>query len=92
MRRVALAEEEADTCPQCGMLKVWCRDPEHQFAFEADPSTCFASEALARYRNTDAYSKMAEPTQAATQLAARFREGFEPDLKAGLDLSDVEVD
>jgi hypothetical protein len=32
---IALAEEEADTCGQCGMLRIWCSDPANQFAFEA---------------------------------------------------------
>lgn len=73
------------------MLKSWCRDAaNHQFSFRAEASTCWATEALERYRRTDAFQKLAEPTQSATQLAARFREGKHPDLLAGLDLEDAD--
>lgn len=85
---IALEEEERDTCPSCGMPKVWCRDPANQFAFEAFGEQCHVTYVLEAHRgasNDDA-------TQTAIQTGARFREGFEPDLKAGLDLSDVEVD
>jgi hypothetical protein len=84
---VALAEEEADTCPSCGMPKVWCRDAKnHQFSFEPVASVCWPSERLETYRNSDGYKKLKDSERAATQLSVRFRDGHEPDLLAGLDL------
>jgi hypothetical protein len=85
---LALAEEEADTCGQCGMLRIWCRDPEHQFSFDADESVCWPTWRLARQRNTDDFKGYDDATQSAVQLSARFRKGHEPDLMAGLDLGD----
>lgn len=83
---LALAEEEAGTCPQCGMLRIWCRDPEHQFAFEADESVCWPTYRLAQQRNKDTFKDYDDATRTAVQLSARFREGHEPDMTAGLDL------
>lgn len=83
---IALAEEEADTCPHCGMLRIWCRDPENQFAFDADESVCWPTYRLAMQRNKDTFKGYDDATRAALQLSARFREGHEPDLLAGLNL------
>jgi hypothetical protein len=85
---VALAEEERDTCPACGLPKAWCRDPANQFAaFEAREDTCFATYALAmHHKGVDA--KRSDETRAATQTSVRFAAGREPDFGAGLDLED----
>jgi len=81
---LALAEEERDTCPSCGYLKVWCRDPANQFgAFDVDEEFCWATYRLADYRKSKDYG---ESQAASVQLAVRFREGREPDIEAGLDL------
>jgi hypothetical protein len=82
---VALAEEERDTCPACGMPKVWCRAPENQFAFEPSEERCHVAYRLAEHRAAK-WEGMHESTRAATQLSARFRPGHEPDLEAGLGL------
>jgi hypothetical protein len=82
---VALAEEEADTCPQCGYLKVWCRDQSAQFGFRVVEEQCHASYALAAHRNAMAEQRD-EATRAAMMASARFVR--EPDLTAGLDLGD----
>lgn len=84
---VALAEEERDTCPQCGYLKVWCRDKDNQFAFQAVEEQCHATYALVAHR--DGVDKdRTGPARAAAQTYARFRKGHEPDLLAGLDLGE----
>lgn len=83
---VALAEEERDTCPSCGMLKIWCRDPQHQFAFDADESVCWPTYRLALRQGSKEFEGRDAATKRATQLSARFREGHSPDLTAGLDL------
>lgn len=85
---IALAEEERDTCLSCGMLKVWCRDPEHQFSFDADESVCWPTQRLALFRGGDRFKGYDDATRSGLQLAAKFREGHEPDLKAGLDLEE----
>jgi hypothetical protein len=86
---VALAEEEADTCPQCGMPKVWCRDAKnHQFSFEGVASTCWATEAQKVFEKTDGYKKLKDSVREATYVSARFRDGREPDLLAGLDVGE----
>jgi hypothetical protein len=87
---VALAEEEADTCSQCGQPKAWCRDAaNHQFSFEAVASVCWATEALETYKKTSAYQGLKDTVRAATQVAPKWREGHDPDLVAGLGLDDL---
>lgn len=82
---VALAEEEAGTCPLCGMPKAWCRDPDNQFSFEVHEEQCHATYALAARRNAVAGDR--DDTQrAAVQFAARFAASRRPDPTAGLDL------
>jgi len=88
---LALAEEERDTCPSCGLPKAWCRDPANQFAaFEAHEDTCFATYALAVHRK-GVDDKRSDETRAATQTSVRFAAGREPDIEAGLGL-DAEVE
>jgi len=82
---VALAEEERDTCPQCGYPKVWCRDPANQFAFQAVEEQCHATYALVAYR-LGVDKERDAPARAAAQTYTRFYKGREPDLLAGLDL------
>lgn len=85
---IALAEEERDTCPSCGMPKVWCRDPANQFAFVPHEEQCHATYALAAHRkNVD--ENRSDESRAAVQMSARFLAGREPDLGAGLDLADL---
>jgi hypothetical protein len=74
------------------MLKVWCRDPAHQFAFEPVDSVCWPTVRLGQFRNQDDYANRDEVTRSATQLAVRFRAGHEPDLRSGLDLPADEDD
>ena len=82
---VALAEEERDTCPSCGMPKMWCRDKANQFVFDVHEETCHASYAVAAHRKR-VDEKRSPETRAATMMAARFRPGSEPDITAGLGL------
>lgn len=83
---IALAEEERDTCPSCGLLKVWCRDPANQFGtFEAHEEQCHVTWTLATHRAAVS-DKRDDATRAAVQVAARFKDGKQPDLTAGLDL------
>jgi hypothetical protein len=88
---LALAEEEADTCGQCGMLRIWCSDPANQFAFDAEERVCWPTYrrelrlSLLRSEGRD------EATARATQVGALFREGHEPDPTAGLELGDQET-
>lgn len=87
-KAVALAEEERDTCPACGMPKAWCRDPVNQFgAFEPVEDFCWASYRLSDHRRAKV-EQMGESQRDALQLSVRFREGREPDVDAGLDLSE----
>lgn len=82
---IALAEEERDTCPSCGLPKAWCRDVDNQFAFEAHEEQCHVTYTLAARRNAVAEGR-SEEVRAAIQTTARFIKGKEPDLAAGLDL------
>ena len=81
---IALEEEERDTCPSCGLLKVWCRDPDHQFSFTVQAEQCQATYALSERRA----AVSDKPNAAALQLSVRFADGKEPDLWAGLDLGE----
>lgn len=89
---MALAEEEAATCPSCGLLKAVCRDPEFQFAFEVHEEQCHATKALADHQLKSEWTKKHEATRAATQLSARFREGKQPALEVGLELEALAED
>ena len=83
---VALAEEERDTCPSCGLPKAWCRDRANQFGvFEAREEQCHASYALTAYRNRTSDARD-EASKSAAQVSAAFVAGKEPDIAAGLDL------
>lgn len=81
---LALAEEEADTCPVCGYPKAWCRDPANQFAFEPHEEECFVSKRLAQHQSSEAWKSKQDDTRSATQVSARFRDGHDPDYDAGL--------
>ena len=86
---VALAEEERDTCPTCGLLKVWCRGAGSKFTdYEVAEETCQATMRLAQFRESDGWKAKHAATQQSTQLSVRFRPGYEPDLEAGLGLGD----
>lgn len=85
---IALAEEERDACPSCGMPKAWCRDPANQFAFEPAEATCWPAYRLAQHRRGDKWKSKHDDTKAATQLSARFRKGYEPDIAAGLNIDE----
>lgn len=79
---IALAAEEADTCPSCGYPKAWCRPQENQFAFEVQSEQCHVTYALATHGKVAAE----DASRQAAQRSARFRAGYEPDTGAGLDL------
>jgi hypothetical protein len=68
------------------MPKAWCRDPANQFdAFVPHEEQCHVTYVKAAHRQQMA-EKRDEVTHAAVQTSARFRDGFEPDMAAGLDL------
>lgn len=82
-----MAEEERDTCPACGLLKVWCRDKDKGRAmFEARDEFCWPTYYMA-LRSEKVQSESHNATFRATQVSARFRKGHEPDLEAGLELN-----
>lgn len=86
---LALAEEERDTCPSCGMPKAWCRDPRNQFGvFEPTEEQCHVSYVLATRR--EAWGDRPDVQRAATQLSVRFADGKAPDYEAGLGLAEQE--
>lgn len=88
---IALAEEERDTCPSCGYLKSWCRDPANQFgAFAVHEERCHATYVRALHHEKVGDDR--SPERLATQVSVRFAEGRWPDVGAGLGLADVEVD
>jgi hypothetical protein len=89
---VALAEEERDTCPSCGLAEgVVPRPGQPVRAFEAHEDTCFATYALAVHRK-GVDEKRSDETRAATQTSVRFAAGREPDIEAGLGLGDLDGD
>ena len=70
------------------MPKVWCRDKNNQFAFRAVEDACLATYAVEAHR-AGVNKDRDDATRIATQVHARFIEGKEPDLLAGLDLDDA---
>jgi hypothetical protein len=89
---LALAEEERDTCPSCGLPKAWCRDPKAQFkGFEVHEETCFATYKLAEHRKS-VDEKRSDESRVSTQMSVRFADGYEPDTDAGLGLDVVDDD
>lgn len=86
---IALAEEERDTCPLCGMPKAWCRDVENGRArFDVAEEMCWATRRIAIRQEADEKNKVNPLDRRATQLSARFREGYEPEIDAGLGLGE----
>jgi hypothetical protein len=83
---IALAEEEAETCPRCGQLKVWCRAKDNQFAFEVVEEQCHATYALEAHQAA-ANKSRDDATRRAIQTYPRFRSKARPNLLAGLDLA-----
>lgn len=88
---IALAEEERDTCTKCGYLKAWCREGSllDLHRFEVEEETCWATYRLAARR--EKLAKAHRETQDARLLSVRFRDGYTPDLAAGLGF-DLEPD
>lgn len=91
---IALAEEERDACPACGMPKAWCRDnKEGRFKYEVLEDFCWTTYHLENRRNALADNKKKSPSdKRAMQLFARFRDGYEPDYGADLGLVEPEAD
>lgn len=86
---IALAEEEAATCPSCGLLKVVCRDPAYQFGFEAQQEQCHATYALAALRHSPDWEAKQPATRDATQVTAKFRpDAKQPPIDVGLGLAE----
>jgi hypothetical protein len=83
-----LAEEEADTCPSCGMLKVFCRNKDYQYGFRVVEEQCHATYALAA--NQVENKNRDDTTRRAIQTSVRFGSEVQPDLLAGLDLVEQE--
>jgi hypothetical protein len=82
---VALAEEEVDTCPQCRMPKAWCRAAKDGRArFDVAEEFCWATYRIALREQRREKEKTDPATRAATLLAPKFRQGYEPDVMAGL--------
>lgn len=87
---VALAEEERDACPLCGMPKAWCRDHENgRAAFEAVDDWCWVT-----YHVGERQKRLANENATGRHIpvSARFARDFEPDYWAGLGLAGEERD
>lgn len=83
---LALAEEEADTCNKCGLPKAYCRDNENGRArFDVDEEWCWATYRVAQRAAKMEKEKSAPADTAARVHSAKFREGREPDIMAGLE-------
>lgn len=85
---VALAEEERDACPSCGMPKDICRSGDIPFTdYEVREETCQPTLRLAHHRNSDAWKSRHEATKHAVQASVRFRDGKAPRTDYGLGLA-----
>jgi hypothetical protein len=85
---VALALEERDTCPSCGLPKAWCRNNDKgRASFDVSEEMCWATRRLAIRQDADDKNKVNPIDRRATQLSVRFRPGYEPDIGAGLNIS-----
>lgn len=86
---MALAEEERDTCPACGMPKAWCRseDGEEGVArFDVHEQRCWATYRVALRREALEKDGAHSATRQAMQIAPRFRDGHHPPIDAGLNI------
>lgn len=89
---IALAEEEQDTCRSCGWPKAICRDPANAHRlFKGEHEICWATYARADHQKSKTRN-MSDAQLAAVQLSVGVLPGREPELTAGLDLGEVEVD
>jgi hypothetical protein len=86
---LALAEEQADACKQCGMPKVWCRDNDHGRArFDLDEEFCWATYRIALRQKKQNTEKTDDAMRAAYVYSPKFVKGQEPDMLAGLGIND----
>jgi hypothetical protein len=71
------------------MPKAWCRENKGgRQRFEVSEDFCWATWRIAVRQDQQSKEKVDPATQRATQMSARFRKGYEPDIYAGLDLGD----
>lgn len=83
---LALAEEEADTCRQCGMPRSWCRDNATGRArFDVNEEFCWATYRVALRQEKQLKEKVAPAMRAGYVHTPRFNDGHEPDVMAGLE-------
>lgn len=84
---LALAEEEAETCRQCGLPVAFCRDNETGRArFDVEEEFCWASYRVALRKIKLEKENDSAANSAARVHSAKFVKGKEPDFAAGLDL------
>lgn len=86
---IALAEEERDTCPSCGLPKAYCRseDAEEGVArFDIREDRCWATYRIALRREALEKDGAHSATKQAMQITPRIRKGHEPALDAGLNI------
>jgi hypothetical protein len=89
---VALAEEERDTCPACGLPKAWCRQVEGGRArFRAEESFCWAVYAVNALRDTTAWQRKNNGNHGAYMVHPAIKPGHEPSMTAGLAINGKEV-
>ena len=84
---MALALEEKEQCPSCGLPKSVCRDDKVGRArFGVEEHFCWATYRLAsRKPKLDSKGNVG-PTEKATLTSLTFRPGYEPDLLGDLPL------
>lgn len=85
---IALAEEEQDSCPACGLPRAWCREGGlgDVGRFDIKEDTCWATYRVALRREALEKDSPHSPTRQARQITPRFRKGYLPDFGAGLNL------
>jgi hypothetical protein len=86
---VALALEERDACPKCGLPKAWCRDNDAGRArFDVAEDFCWATYRVALRQEKQTKEKVPQSTQMATVMRAAIRPGYEPDIQADLPITE----
>lgn len=84
---VALAEEERDACPKCGMPRAFCREQEDARArWDVREDFCWVSFRLAQRRPKHNQDGSPSAVERATIVIPTVRPGYEMNLYAGLEL------
>lgn len=87
---MALAEEERDACPKCGMPKAFCREAEDgRQRWGVREDFCWVTFRMAQRKPKLNQDGTVSAVEKATIVSPTIRDGYEVNLFAGLELDEA---